>query len=180
MMRYFLRRRRSAIYGTGFSRLAGLILAAVLLPLLAPVELRANVRADGAYGGAPVLWERTKTVVKHVVGGLEDVESWDTGATFSAPSRQGISEQYTERERFGLKGAEGEEHRTAYRYRYLQQIKLLLWYLLEGLLGLSVLFCQRFGDGRIRQRELVSRGRLIVSYLCRSDGKKNGMTSYIK
>lgn len=166
MMRYLKRRRRSVGLNTGFRGLAGFLLAVVmLLSVAAPVGSIRVVKEDSGYAGKYI--ENNKDV--HECAGTQILP--DVG--------RGDTEQYRTQERFAIRGAETIGQRTAYRYRYLQQIRLLLWYLMTGFI-LPVLFCQRFGGGRVRQRELVSRSRMIVSYIRKADGKKNGLASSIK
>lgn len=164
-MRYLQKQRKSVVSDTGFRRYWSLLLGAMIL-------LASAIPQDVSY----ILEQEQVTAI------CEEPDSCARHGTqiLSAPTRRTIDAQYTNRQLYGLRAIEQVEQRTAFCYRYLQQIRLLVWYLLAGFLVLPELFCQRFGDGRVRQRELVSRSRMITSYIKKADGKKNGFTSFIK
>ena len=70
--------------------------------------------------------------------------------------------------------------KSAYRYRNVQQLRLLVWLLECGLAGLLGALFLLAGRERGQQWELIPSGRRIVAYIRRADGKKNGLVSSIK
>lgn len=98
----------------------------------------------------------------------------------AAPLYRRADVQVIGREISGMRGAESIEYRMSCRYRNLQQLKLLAWCLIAACIALSV---QQHTSGiarRKRQWELIPRSRMIVAYIRRADGKKNGLASSIK
>ncbi len=165
MMRYLQRQRRSVISSTGFKRLFGLLLGAIIfLASAIPLHIEDNLLT------MPELRMQTEKL-----SAIEDCSRTGVETILSVPDRRSVDTQYTTRENYGLRSIEQIEQRTAFRYRYLQQIRLLVWYLMAGFLVLPVLYQVYFGDGRRRQCELIPRSRMIVTHIKRADGKKNGL-----
>lgn len=170
MMKYLQRQRKSAILSIGFKRLSGLLLGvAILLASVIPVHITDNLLPTS---------ELTMGTEKLV--SLEVCTRTGMETILSAPDRRSVDTQYTTRESYGVRSVEQIEQRTAFRYRYLQQIRLLVWYMIAGFFALPELYQACFGDGRRRQRELIPRSQMIVAYIKRADGKKNGIPSFIK
>ena len=90
------------------------------------------------------------------------------------------TEHYTTRETSGQKTTEFLEGQTFRRLRYAQQHRQ--WAnLAANVFSVSPdLLKQYFSLGYKEQKELLSRSRLIVEFICRADGKKDGILSLIK
>lgn len=169
-MRYLQRQRKSVISSIGFKRLLGLLLGVViLLASVMPVHITDNL--------LPVT---ELAMGSEELSPIEVCSQIGMVTILSAPDRRSVDTQYTTRESYGVRSIEQIEQRTAFRYRYLQQIRLLIWYMIAGFLALPELYQACFGDSRRRQRELIPRSQLIVAYIKRADGKKNGIASFIK
>lgn len=169
-MKYLQRLRQSVISNTGFRRFLSLIFGFVVL-------LSAVIPADGCN-----FWQVSAEGETAAYNLLEAgrVGQSKVRMQLMAPNRRVQNAQYTTRELYGLRGVQIIEQKTAFRYRYLSQIRLLVWYLIAGFLVLPELLYQCYGDGRRLQRELIPRSRMIVNYIKRADGKKNGLSSFIK
>ena len=158
MMRFLQRQRKSIRSGEFFKcHLCLLLIAAMLVAAALPNGVRESgpldsVKRMGQTGGQEFCPDRKQT-----------------GTMVAAPN-----EERPEVE------AAGRELKSAYRYRNVQQLRLLVWLLecdLAGLLGALFLLA---GRERGQQWELIPSGRRIVAYIRRADGKKNGLVSSIK
>ena len=181
MMKYLQRQRKSVVLSTGFKRVCCLILAVVVL-LSVVITARVCRSASGVTEDFIGIYEGTKQVTMSQAMSERVAAGIHTGvyAKLSAPMDREAEEQYNTRNLLELRGRAEIGECVAFRYRYLQQIRLFVWYMITGFLLLAGLFYQYYGSGRIRQRELVPRSRMIVSYIRRADGKKNGIASFIK
>lgn len=90
------------------------------------------------------------------------------------------TEQYITRETSGQKPAEFLEGQTCRRLRYVQQYRHGINIVANTFSACPRLFGQYFSLGSREQKELLSRSRLIVEFICRADGKKDGIISLIK
>lgn len=169
-MRYLQRQRKSVISSIGFKRLFGLLLGvSIIVVSVMPLHI-----TDSQLPVAEMMMGTERLT------GLEVCSQTGMETILSVPDRRSMDTQYTTRESYGWRSVEQIEQRTAFRYRYLQQIRLLVWYIIAGFLVLPELYQAYFGNGRRRQRELVPRSQMIAAYIKRADGKKNGLTSFIK
>lgn len=153
-MRYLQKQRKSIILKTGSSYKVSLFLAfAIALSVLIPGQLQ-----EISYRGNFQL-------------GCQE-------ACISAPSL--LSHDVIINRREGSQRVlEALEQRTGNVTRYVQQVRMLL--------VLAVVFALQmeppeplFQWAGHEQRELVFRDRMIVEYIRRADGKKNGIFSSIK
>lgn len=167
MMRYLQRQRKLIRSEAGFNRCVCLLLCMfILLSVLIPGESMQGKRLPDA--------EREEWQLGATGAGAEKV------AVIFAPVQQKAEVQSAGRELGIIRTVETLEQRMAFRYRNLWQIRLLVWCLLaEGFVA-HALFAVFLVGGRKRQWELVPRSRMIVAYICRADGKKNGLASSIK
>lgn len=80
--------------------------------------------------------------------------------------------------RMAVRYEKGNEVRlTQAREFGARQYRLLIWFVLLGISG-GLLLLWRYEEERQRkQKELLSRSRMIVGYMRRADGKKNGISS---
>lgn len=163
MMRYLQRQKRLAILSDGFKRwcclsVVFLFLLSVTLPLFTVFAM------PPAYG----------TKIPASVQCSENTSL----QMILAPSVQD-AEQYVVLENDVLRGVRILQ-RVTFRFRYQQQVRLLVWYIMAGMLLLPVLLFTYYGDGKRRQQELIPRSLQIVYYRNRSDGKKEGIAFSIK
>lgn len=165
MMRYLQRQKKSVISNTGFKRWRCLF-AAMLLVLPAVFSLV-------MVGDALPVYSRMPSV------GVQNMEEAPE-QKLSKPSVGESEQQYTVREHFGIGSSQMLQQRLSFRYRYLQQIRLLVWYIFTGFLMLPGLLFAYYGDGKRQQKELIPRSLQIVRYRNRSDGKKEGIAFSIK
>lgn len=169
-MKYLQKLRQSVISNTGFRRFLSLFFGViVLLSTLTPVD---------GYNFLQVSVEEETAAYELLQAGRAGQSK--VRMQLMAPNRRVQNAQYTTRELYGLRGVQSIEQKTAFRYRYLSQIRLMVWYLIAGFLMLPELLYQCYGDGRRLQWELVPRSRMIVNYIKRADGKKNNLSSFIK
>lgn len=181
MMKYLQRQRKSVVLNTGFKRACCLILAfVVLLSVVVTARICRSVSGEtegiaGIYVGTEQMAVSQAMSERHAVGIHTGIYT-----KLSVPMGRKAEEQYNTRNLVELRGRAEIGECVAFRYRYLQQIRLFVWYIITGFLLLAGLFYQYYGSGRIIQRELVPRSRMIVSYIRRADGKKNGIASFIK
>lgn len=165
MMRYLRRQKQSVISKTGFKRrfylpATLLLLGAVILPLIAVPDV------PWAYG-------------RRFPVSVQNLEEVSIQQTLSKPAALDNEQQYVFRENDVLRDAKILQQRVSFRYRH-QQVRLLVWYIIIGLLLLPVLLFTYCGEGKRRQQELISRSLQIVRYRNRSDGKKEGIAFSIK
>lgn len=166
-MRYLQRQRKLIRSEAGFNRCVCLLLCMlILLSVLIPGgSMQGNLLPDGD---------------------REEVQFCSTGAgagkaaVIFAPMQQKAEVQSAGRELGVIRTVETLEQRTAIRYRNLWQIRLLVWCLIAGSFVITASFAVFLGSGGKRQWELISRSRMIVAYIRKADGKKNGLTSSIK
>lgn len=180
-MRYLQRQRKSVISSIGFKRVFCLLSAVmILLSAAVPIDLIREMRRGTVQQGACAPGEgdgfRQGYCVSSGIGELLGAAAM----VLTVPSAPRAEEQYSGRELLGLRSIESLGRQTAFRYRYLQQNRLFVWYVILAFLLLPELLLQFFGSGRKRQRELISRSRMIVNYMRKADGKKNGIASSIK
>lgn len=166
-MRYLPRRRKLIRFEAGSRRYGCLLLVAMIfVSVLFPGE---------------GLWDARQNQAQDADIRMYLAESGMQEASVSAaPVYRRADVQVTGREISGVRGAESIEYRMHYRYRNLQQLRLLAWCLIAACMALSVLR-HSFGTARRRRQwELIPRSRMIVVYICRADGKKNRLVSSIK
>ena len=169
MMRFLQRQRKSIRSGEFFKCLLCLMLiAAMLVVVVLPNGAKEfgfpdNAKQMGKPGGQG-----------YCLG------SQPTGTMVSTPTEERSEVETTGRELSGVHVVETLEQKSAYRYRNVQQLRLLMWYLECGLAGLLGVLFLLGGRERGRQWELIPSGRRIVAYIRRADGKKNGLVSFIK
>ena len=96
-----------------------------------------------------------------------------TGTMVASPNEERPEVEAAGRELSEAHVIETLRQKSAYRYRNVQQLRLLV----AGLLGALFLLA---GRERGQQWELIPSGRRIVAYIRRADGKKNGLVSSIK
>lgn len=181
MMRYLQKQRKSAISSIGFKRAVCLLFAVmILLSSAVPMDNLRDMKREAA------LQETYAPDVPdglppggHALSGMREVLKAAV-MILSMPSVPRAEEQYTGRELLGIRSIESLGQQAAFRYRYLQQNRLLVWYVILAFLLLPGLLRQYFGSGRKKQRELVTRSRMIVIYMRKADGKKNGIAFSIK
>lgn len=181
MMRYLQRQRKSVVLSTGFKRVCCLMLSLVVLLSVVVSSRISRSASDWMEDLAGICEETEQVTAAHASG--ERLASGIYTCIYtklSVPMKPKAEEQYNTRNLVELRGRAEIGECVAFRYRYLQQIRLFVWYIITGFLLLAELFFQYYGSGRIIQRELIPRSRLIVSYICRADGKKNGITSFIQ
>lgn len=78
--------------------------------------------------------------------------------------------------RMAIRYEKGNEVRlTQAREFGARQYRLLIWFLLLGISGVLLLLWRYEKERQRKQKELLSRSRLIVEYMRRADGKKNGI-----
>lgn len=166
MMRYLPRRRKSIRFEACSKRCGCLLLAVMLLlSVLLPGESVREVQKNQPQG---TVWEKYPV----------QFEAENT-SVIAAPMYRRADVQVTGREISGVRSAESIESRTNYKYRNLQQFRLLMWCLAAACIAAVRLYS--FGTARRRRQwELIPRSRMIVAYICRADGKKNGLVSSIK
>lgn len=181
MMRFLQRQRKSVVLSTGFNRACCLILAViVLLSVIVTAGICRKVVSEPENVGRLIELAVEAVAPAPMIEGLTAGIHTGVITKLSAPMSREAEEQYNTRSLLELRSRAEMGERVAFRYRYLQQIRLFVWYIITGFLLLAGLFYQYYGGGRIRQRELIPRSRMIVSYICRADGKKNGIASFIK
>ena len=103
-----------------------------------------------------------------------------TGTMVAAPNEERPEVEAAGRELSEAHVIETLRQKSAYRYRNVQQLRLLVWLLECGLAGLLGALFLLAGRERGQQWELIPSGRRIVAYIRRADGKKNGLVSSIK
>ncbi len=165
MMRYLQKQKKSVTSSTGFSRwcyLSAVIL--LLLSVIIPHIVMEDVPAAHDIKDRISTWQLTDTSVQ----------------SFSKPSLHSNEQQYAARENDVLRGIQMLQQRVSFRYRNLQQVRLVVWYIMAGLFLLPVLLWAYCGDGKRRQQELIPRSLQIVRFRNRSDGKKEGIAFSIK
>lgn len=89
------------------------------------------------------------------------------------------TEQYTTRETSGQKTVSFLGEQTFRRLRYIQQYRQWTYVTANAFSIFPELFKQYFSMGCKEQKELLTRSRLIVEFICRADGKKDGILSLI-
>ncbi len=78
--------------------------------------------------------------------------------------------------RMAIRYEKGNEVRlTQAREFGARQYRLLIWFLLLGISGGLLLLWRYEKERQRKQKELLSRSRMIVGYMRRADGKKNGI-----
>lgn len=155
-MRFLRRQRKSAISNIGFRRSCCLLLmVCTLLTVIAPVEAKA----------AQV--------------GSEIQEAADGGQELQAATLRGEAQQFSVKESTEERMAQINGKQSMGRARGLRQTKLLI-------LPVGTLFSEKpqlfkcfFSVGNAKQKELVLRSQRIVEFICKADGKKNGLFSFI-
>lgn len=181
MMRYLQRQRKSVISSTGFKRVFCLLSAVmILLSAAVPMDNLRDMKREAVQQVQRVPDGPGGSQLGYCVasGGGEVLQA--AVSMLSVPSARRSEEQYTGRELLGMWNIEALGQQVTFRYRYLQQSRLFTWYVILGFLLLPELLRQYFGGGRKKQRELVPRSRMIVTYMRKADGKKNGIASSIK
>ena len=169
MMRFLQRQRKSIRSGEFFKcRLCLLLIAAMLVAAALPNGVRESgpldsVKRMGQTGGQEFCPDRKQT-----------------GAMVAAPNEERPEVEAAGRERSEAHVIETLRQKSAYRYRNVQQLRLLVWLLECGLAGLLGALFLLAGRERGQQWELIPSGRRIVAYIRRADGKKNGLVSSIK
>lgn len=103
-----------------------------------------------------------------------------TGTMVASPNEERPEVEAAGRELSEAHVIETLRQKSAYRYRNVQQLRLLVWLLECGLAGLLGALFLLAGRERGQQWELIPSGRRIVAYIRRADGKKNGLVSSIK
>lgn len=164
-MRYLQRQKKSAISSTGSKRWRCMLAAMLLvLPVVFSLVMVGNTLP--AYSRMPL-------------AGAQNLEDAPV-QMLSKPPVQENEQQYVVREHFGIGSSQTLQQRVSFRYRYLQQIRLLVWYIITGFLMLPALVFTYYGEGKRQQKELIPRSLQIVLYRNRSDGKKEGIAFSIK
>ena len=158
MMRFLQRQRKSIRSGEFFKcHLCLLLIAAMLVAAALPN----GVRESGPLDSVKRMGQQTGTMV-------------------AAPNEERPEVEAAGRELSEAHVIETLRQKSAYRYRNVQQLRLLVWLLECGLAGLLGALFLLAGRERGQQWELIPSGRRIVAYIRRADGKKNGLVSSIK
>ena len=169
MMRFLQRQRKSIRSGEFFKcHLCLLLIAAMLVAAALPNGVRESgpldsVKRMGQTGGQEFCPDRKQT-----------------GTMVAAPNEERPEVEAAGRELSEAHVIETLRQKSAYRYRNVQQLRLLVWLLECGLAGLLGALFLLAGRERGQQWELIPSGRRIVAYIRRADGKKNGLVSSIK
>ena len=163
MMKYLQRQRKSVVLSTGFKRVCCLILAVIVL-LSVVAAARICRSASGVTEDLSGIYNGTEQVTMSQAMSERLTVGIHTGvyAKLSAPMDREAEEQYNTRNLLELRGRAEIGECVAFRYRYLQQIRLFVWYMITGFLLLAGLFYQYYGSGRIRQQESF---QLYIWYL---------------
>ena len=156
MMRFLQRQRKSIRSGEFFKCHLCLLLIAAML-------VADSVKRMGQTGGQEFCPDRKQT-----------------GTMVAAPNEERPEVEAAGRELSEAHVIETLRQKSAYRYRNVQQLRLLVWLLECGLAGLLGALFLLAGRERGQQWELIPSGRRIVAYIRRADGKKNGLVSSIK
>ena len=163
MMRFLQRQRKSIRSGEFFKcHLCLLLIAAMLVAAALPNGVRESgpldsVKRMGQTGGQEFCPDRKQT-----------------GTMVAAPNEERPEVEAAGRELSEAHVIETLRQKSAYRYRNVQQLRLLVWLLECGLAGLLGALFLLAGRERGQQWELIPSGRRIVAYIRRADGKKNG------
>lgn len=169
MMRFLQRQKKSIRSGEFFKcHLCLLLIAAMLVAAALPNGVRESGPLDsvkwmGQTGGQEFCPDRKQT-----------------GTMVAAPNEERPEVEAAGRELSEAHVIETLRQKSAYRYRNVQQLRLLMWLLECGLAGLLGALFLLAGRERGQQWELIPSGRRIVAYIRRADGKKNGLVSSIK
>ena len=169
MMRFLQRQRKSIRSGEFFKcHLCLLLIAAMLVAAALPNGVRESgpldsVKRMGQTGGQEFCPDRKQT-----------------GTMVASPNEERPEVEAAGRELSEAHVIETLRQKSAYRYRNVQQLRLLVWLLECGLAGLLGALFLLAGRERGQQWELIPSGRRIVAYIRRADGKKNGLVSSIK
>lgn len=169
MMRFLQRQRKSIRSGEFFKcHLCLLLIAAMLVAAALPNGVRESgpldsVKRMGQTGGQEFCPDRKQT-----------------GTMVASPNEERPEVEAAGRELSEAHVIETLRQKSAYRYRNVQQLRLLMWLLECGLAGLLGALFLLAGRERGQQWELIPSGRRIVAYIRRADGKKNGLVSSIK
>lgn len=165
-----LQRQRKSIRSGEFFKchLCLLLIAAMLVAAALPNGVRESgpldsVKRMGQTGGQEFCPDRKQT-----------------GTMVAAPNEERPEVEAAGRELSEAHVIETLRQKSAYRYRNVQQLRLLVWLLECGLAGLLGALFLLAGRERGQQWELIPSGRRIVAYIRRADGKKNGLVSSIK
>ena len=98
-----------------------------------------------------------------------------TGTMVASPNEEAPEVEAAGRELSEAHVIETLRQKSAYRYRNVQQLRLLVWLLECGLAGLLGALFLLAGRERGQQWELIPSGRRIVAYIRRADGKRTAL-----